>query len=316
MKDEWIVKSEDIPTDYGTYPGSRPVEELVKSGLVILDKWAGPTSHDVVSTVKKTLGISKAGHSGTLDPQVTGVLPVALENACKVMPALQHMPKEYVGIMYLHKETSLGKLEEAAKDFVGAIKQTPPLRSAVARKERTRKVYSFSILEKIGKNAVFRISCEAGTYVRMICHDLGRKIGGAHMKELRRTAAGRFTEENSVRMQDLADSYRFWKENGDEKIRDCILPVEAAVEHLGKIIVKDSSVHSVANGSPLYSQGISRLQKSIEKDGLVALLTLKGELIALGKANASGDEIAARRILAAKIDRVIMDRGAYPKIIS
>lgn len=315
MKEEWIVKSEDIPADYGTYPGSRHVEELVKSGLVILDKWAGPTSHDVVSTVKKILGINKAGHSGTLDPQVTGVLPVTLENACKVMPALQHLDKEYVGIIYLHKEIGLSKLEEAAKDFVGAIKQTPPLRSAVARKERTRKVYSFNILEKTGKNAVFRISCEAGTYVRMICHELGRKTGGAHMKELRRTRVGRFTEENSVRMQDLADSYSFWKENGDEKIRDCILPVEAAVEHLGKIIVKDSSVHSVSNGSPLYSQGISRLQKIIKKNDLVALLTLKGELIALGNANASGDEIASKRILAAKIDRVIMDRDAYPKLL-
>ena len=157
---------------------------------------------------------------------MTGVLPVTLENACKAMPALQHLDKEYVGIMYLHKEISLSELEEAAKDFVGAIKQTPPLRSAVARRERTRKVYSFEILEKIGKNAVFRISCEAGTYVRMICHELGRKIDGAHMKELRRTAAGRFTEENSIRIQDLADSYRFWKENGDEKIRDCILPVQ------------------------------------------------------------------------------------------
>ncbi len=233
-----------------------------------------------------------------------------------MIPALQGLDKTYVGIMYMHKDVGLDELNIVIKKFVGEIRQKPPLRSAVARKERTRKVHSFEILEKSGRDVAFRISCQAGTYVRMICHDIGRKTGGAHMKELRRTGVGRFTEAHLARIHDLADSYRFWKDSGDEGIRNFILPVEAAVEHLGKIIVKDTSVHSLANGSPLYSQGICRLQKGIKKGDLVALLTLKGELIALGRADADSEKISSGKTLAAKIERVVMEKGAYPRLTS
>ena len=113
-------------------------------------------------------------------------------------------------------------------------------------------------------------------------------------------------------MQDLADAYEFWKKSGDEQIRNFVLPVEAAVEHLGKIIVKDSAVHSVASGTPLYTTGISRVQEGIEANELIALLTLRGGLIAIGSSAMSSSEMLRKRGIAAKPDRVVLGRDAYP----
>ncbi len=310
---DWLIKSEEI-SQHGEYPGRRPIEKLIRNGMIILDKWQGPTSHDVSSQTKKVLGIEKAGHAGTLDPQVSGVLPILLGNAVKLMPALQRQDKEYVGIMKLHKDVSEEDLVKAAKKQIGDVRQLPPVRSAVARKERTRKIKYFDILERKGRDVLFKIGCEAGTYVRVVCHSIGKDVGGAHMSELRRTNAGRFTEKEAVRMQDLADAYHDWKESGSEEIRKIILPPEEAVEHLRKIIIKDSAVYSVSSGSPLYSQGISRIQKGIISGELIAVLTLKGELVSLSKASMSSEEMLNKKGIAAKTDRVIIEKGLYQKM--
>ena len=239
---------------------------------------------------------------------MSGLLPICLDNATKVMPALQGLDKEYVGVMQLHKDTQHEQLEAAAKKFVGKIKQMPPVRSAVARRERERNVYSFDIIEVDGRDVLFRINCQAGTYVRVVCHQIGRLIGGANMSELRRTRVGPFSEDSAVRMEDLADAHV-----EGESIRDFVLPVEEAVEHIKKIIIKDSSVFSVASGSPLYSTGISRIEKDITEGQLVAILTLRGELVALGTASMTSQEMM-KKGLAVKIDRVIIDRKLYPKM--
>ena len=310
---DFLIRSREISNpEYGKYPGVRSISEHIRNGIVILDKWSGPTSHDVTAIVKKIFGLKKTGHSGTLDPMVSGILPITLENACKVIPVLQHLDKSYVGVMHLHKEVSDKELQTAIKRFVGEITQLPPRRSAVARKERQRKVYSFDILDRKDKDVAFRVECEAGTYIRKLVSDLGKLIGGAHMTELRRTKVGRFDESKAVKIQDLVDAYEFWKEGKDETIREMILPIEAAIEHLGKIIVKDSAVPAVINGSPLYTQGICMIQKGIKKDDMVAVLTLKGELVALAKANMNSEEMLGRG-MAAKPDRVIMEKGAYPR---
>ena len=307
---EWLIENEVIE-----FKIERSVEELIRNGIIILDKWSGPTSHDVVSQVKKLFNLKKTGGAGTLDPMVTGVLPDTLENACKVIPALQGLDKEYVGVMHLHKDLSSEKLKEAMKKYVGEIKQTPPVRSAVARRERQRIVYSFEFLDRKDNDIAFRISCQAGTYIRVVCHQLGKDLGiGAHMKELRRIRAGRFIEQDCIKMQDIVDAYHFWKEEGDEEIRKLILTVEAAIEHLGKIIIKDSSIKSIVNGSPLYSNGIYNVQSSIKKDDLVALMTMKGELAALAKANVNAEEMLKNKGLAAKTDRVIMEKRDYSEI--
>ena len=308
---KWIIRSEEI-SRHGKYPGSRSINELLKNGIIILDKWQGPTSHDTVSIVKKLLGREKTGHSGTIDPLVSGVLIVTLDNACKVIPALQGQDKEYVGVLHLHKDVSMKELKETAKKYVGIISQTPPIRSAVKRQERKRRINFLEILQKKGKDVLFRVSCQAGTYIRVLCHQIGKDLGGGHMKELRRTSAGRFTEKNIVKIQDLADAYVEYKEHENEdELRKIILPVESAIEHLGKIIVKDSTVYSVANGSPLYSSGISRIEKAVKKSDMIALLTLKGELIALATAKEDAMNMKTKKI-AAKIDRVIITEN-YPK---
>ena len=308
----FLTKSYEISA-HGKYPAARTIDELLNSGILILDKWQGPTSRDVTASVKKALSLGKAGHSGTLDPEVSGVMIICLENACKIMPALQGLEKEYVGVMRLHKDVSENEIRKVVSAFTGKIRQKPPVRSAVARVERTREIYGLEIIEISGKDVLFRVKCEAGTYVRKLCHDIGLKIGGAHMSELRRTRAGRFTEEHACRMHDIVAAYAEWKKNGDETLRDFILPVEAGIEHLRKVIVKDSAVYSIANGSPLYDAGVSKAEKGIQKGDLVAVLTLRGELTSIGHADMTPEEMMKRKGIAVKTDRVIIDKAAYPK---
>jgi len=233
---------------------------------------------------------------------VSGVLPIAINNATKIMPALQKLDKEYVGIMRLHKDVSDKDLNNAVKRFIGRIKQTPPVRSAVARRERERMVYSFEIIERDDRNVLFKTHVESGTYIRVICHHVGGLLGGAHMAELRRTKVGSFFEKHVVKIHDLADAYVEWKENENVKnLEKLVLPIESAVRHVKKIEVKDSAVFSVLHGSPLYAQAIEKLDK-VEKDELVTVMN-KNKLLALGIVNA--DNINEKGIII-KIDRVIV----------
>lgn len=303
--EEWLIRSLQLTnSEYGKYPGSRSSAELIESGILILDKWQGPTSHDVTAIVKKTLGIKLAGHSGTLDPGVSGVLVIALGNATKIMPALAGLEKEYVGVIHFHKDVTDEQIENAIKGVTGKISQMPPKKSAVARRERQRDVYSFEILDRVERDVAFRVRCQAGTYIRVLCHEIGKSTGGAHMKELRRTKVGRFDESLCVKIEQLM---------GTKDFKGIILPLEAGIEHIKKIIIKDSAVFAVSNGSPLYTTGISRIQNGIEKGNIVAVLTLKGELVAIGKAEMTSLEMLKKKGMAAKIDRVVL-KGVYPKM--
>ena len=294
----------------GCNPEDRKTEEIVDYGVVNIDKPKGPTSHQVSDYVQRILGIKKAGHSGTLDPAVTGVLPVALGRATRIVQALLTTGKEYVGIMHLHKEVEEEKLRELIKNhFTGKIRQIPPLKSSVRRVERTREIYYFEILEAEGKDILFKVGCEAGTYIRKLCFDLGKKLGtGAHMAELRRTKAGPFTEETLFTLQDLIDAFYYYKnENNDKYLRKIIQPVENAVEHLPKIWVLDNAIESLCHGIDLKMPGISRLNSEIKNDDIVALMTLKNELIALGTAKAASEEILKKgKGIAVRTEKVFM----------
>ena len=281
----------------GSYPGARKTEDIISNGFLILDKWQGPTSHDVAATVRKILGVQKAGHSGTLDPQVSGVLPILLGKATKAMPALQRLDKEYVGVMHVH--TDIGEDELRKAMITGKITQTPPRRSAVARVQRQRTVHSFEILDIEGRDVAFSVRCDAGTYIRVLCHDIGKRIGGGHMKELRRTAVGPFTERRAVKTQQIVDAL------GKEEIRELIFPVEAAMEAVKKVFMRDAALKSVSHGMPLYAAGITRSQDSIERDDMVCMFSGRGEAVALGKAMMSGAEMARKPGMAVKTDRVL-----------
>ena len=318
-KDLWLIKSEEETDEsYGKRPSERTIEELVGSCVVVVDKHSGPTSHQVTAWVAEMFGLGKAGHAGTLDPAVTGVLPVALGDATKAMPVLMGLEKEYVGVMRLHKAVDEAVVRKTAAEFVGKIKQTPPVKSAVARKPREREIYFFDILEisDDGRDVLFRVGCEAGTYIRKLCHDVGRALDmGAQMTELRRTRAGSFTEQQSHSLIEVKDAYEFWKESGDEaQLRKIIIPVEYAILHVKRIFIKDSAIDAICNGSPLYAAGITRLQADIVRGETVALYSLKEELVALGIAKKTSEEMRkGKRGIVIRTDRVFMKKGTYPK---
>ncbi|MBI2583328.1 MAG: RNA-guided pseudouridylation complex pseudouridine synthase subunit Cbf5 [Candidatus Aenigmarchaeota archaeon] len=283
----------------------RSIGELLQNGMIILDKWTGPTSRDVVGILKKILELKKAGHPGTLDPPATGVLPVMLENATKVMPALQGLDKEYVAVMHMHRDFDEDEIKKKLAEFVGVIKQKPPLRSAVARVVRERRVYEANLLQKEGRNICVRIKCQAGTYIRLIAHDLGKKLGsGAHLKELRRTAAGPFTEQDAVKIQDVQDAYEKYKKGNIDAIKKIIRPVEDAVMHVKKVIIKDSAITNVKNGSPLFTSGLCSVSSNVRKGNMIAMMSLDGFLIALGIAKMDLIEMKKRGV-AVKTDRVM-----------
>ena len=312
-----LEKAKDTTNpNYGKPPEKRSVEELIRFGIINLDKPAGPTSHEVVAWVKKILEIEKAGHSGTLDPGVTGVLPVALMDATKVLQALLNAGKEYVAILHLHKEVPEDRIHEVFNLFVGPIYQRPPVRSSVKRKLRVRQIYYLEVLEIKGRDILFKVGCQAGTYVRKLCYDIGLLLGvGGHMKELRRTRTGPFREDDSlVTLHEVAEAYTLWKEEGNESmIRKVILPMERAVEHLPKIVIRDSAVDALCHGADLAAPGVLQVSTGISPGTLVAIFTLKGELVALAKAKMSTTEILkTNHGIVADVERVIMPPGTYP----
>jgi H/ACA ribonucleoprotein complex subunit 4 len=313
----WLIRAEEeTDPNYGKRPEERSVEELIKSSVIIVDKHAGPTSHQVTAWVKEIFSAKKAGHAGTLDPAVTGVLPVALENATKAMPVLMGLEKEYVGVMHLHKQIDENLLRQTCLDFVGKIVQVPPVKSAVARRPREREIKFFDILEIEGKDVLFKIGCEAGTYVRKLVHDFGKKLGiGAHMTELRRTRAGNFTEDQAHSLIEIKDAYEFWKDGDEKPLRKILIPVEHAILHVKKVFVKDSAIDSICHGSPVFVSGISRIQEGIVKGEAVAIYSLKEELVALGIAKMSSEEMHKKKKgLAIRTDRVFMEIGTYPSV--
>jgi H/ACA ribonucleoprotein complex subunit 4 len=312
-----IKADESTDVKYGCRPEERPIKEYIQNGVINLDKPRGPTSHQVVAWIKRILSINKAGHAGTLDPKVSGVLPVALENAVKALYAISKADKEYIGILKLHSHVDEEKIRGIIPYFIGDVYQRPPLRSAVKRVLRIKRIYNLEVLEVDGRNVLFHVKCESGTYIRMLCHHIGMLLGvGGHMQELRRIASGPFKEDSSlVTLHKLKDAYDIWLESGDETfLRKVIQPMEKLVENIPKIFVRDSAVDAICNGANLYAQGVVRLDSTIKKGSLVALMTLKNELIALGIALKTSLEIFEMDYGAvAKTIRVIMNRRIYPK---
>lgn len=319
MKHDLVVKSNSFTSpDFGCQPEDRPIEEYISKSVINLDKPSGPTSHEVDSWIKRILHCEKSGHGGTLDPKVTGILPVGIDDATRAIQLLLTAPKEYVCLMRLHSEISEDKIREVFNEFTGKIYQLPPVKSAVKRELRTRTIYYTTIYEIDGRDILFRIGCEAGTYVRTYCHNIGEALGvGAHMAELRRTQVGPFNEKNHlVTLQDVTDAYHFWIEDGDESfLRESLLPMERAADHLPKIIIKDSAVDAICHGADLGAGGISKLSDNIQINDFVAIESLKGELVAAGNALFSTDEIlSADSGFVVKTSKVFMKPGVYPRL--
>ena len=308
-----IRKTSETNPTFGLSPEKRSIEEIIPYGIVNIDKPRGPTSHQVSDYVQKILGISKSGHSGTLDPNVTGVLPIALGRGTRIVQTLLNAGKEYIALMHIHKDADEEKIKQCVGSFIGKIKQMPPIKSSVKRRMRQREIYYLDILEIDNRDVLFRVGCEAGTYIRKLIHDIGVKLNtGAHMAELRRTKAGPFDESTLATLHDLKDAYHFWKENKDESyLRKIIQPIENAVMHLPKIWVFDTAVETLCHGSELKVPGISKLEAGIKKGDTVAIMTLKSELICLGKSLMNSNQILGERGIAVKTEKVFMLTGSY-----
>ena len=245
-------------------------------------------------------------------------MPIGVGSATRVIQLLLIAPKEYVCLMRLHQDVDEKKVRAMFEKFTGKIFQTPPVKSAVKRELRARNIYYRTIHEIEGRDVLFRIGCESGTYVRTYCHNIGEALGcGAHMAELRRTKVGPFDEsENLITLQDLTDAYYYYAEEGDESyIRNVIMPMEVATEHLPKVIIRDSAVGAICHGADLAAGGIVSMSDNLQYNDVVAIMTLKGELVASAKALLGLDEIMnADSGIMFETDKVFMEPNVYPSM--
>jgi H/ACA ribonucleoprotein complex subunit 4 len=313
-----IVIDQDITDDaYGTYYDKRTLEQLLNYGLIILDKPPGPTSHETVAWTKRILKIPKIGHSGTLDPQVSGVLPLGLGEATKALGVLLYGPKEYHALGRIHSLPSKEKLDTVLDMFRGEIFQKPPQRSSVLRQTRTRTIYELELLEQKERLLLTRILCEAGTYIRKLYYDIGEILGpGATMIELRRTRVDQFYESDGlVTLHELANAFALWEEKKDDtKLMKMIKPVEYALSELKSVVIRDSAVDAMCHGAQLAIPGVLEISPNLRKGDIVGIYTQKGEAVALAESMMSEEEIRdATKGYAFETKRIIMAPNTYPK---
>ena len=247
------------------------------NGIIVVDKEKGYTSHDVVNVIRKVYGTRKVGHTGTLDPDATGVLPICIGKATKVCDMLTFSDKEYVARVCLGVETDTQdmsgevlnrcevsvtpeKLLEVCEKFKGEIEQIPPMYSAikiggqklcdlarkgveVERKPRKITIHNLEISDFDGVEFTMRVSCSKGTYIRTLCHDIGKSLGcGGAMKELRRTKASIFTLENSHTLDEL-------KSMDEESLRNHLMPIDSVFSDYPSLTISDEIKKRVCNGA-------------------------------------------------------------------
>lgn len=310
-----VKKEAETSPNYGKSPKERTVKEMLTYGVVNIDKPKGPTSHQVADYVKKILEIKKAGHSGTLDPAVTGSLVITLGKATRITQVLLTGGKEYLCLMHIHKPVEKKKIEKVMKEFIGEITQLPPVKSSVKRQKRKRSIYYMKILEIEEQDVLFYVGTQAGTYIRKLCHDIGQKLEvGAHMAQLIRTKVGHYDESTMVTLHELKDAYEFYKEGNEKELKKIIMQPETAIKNVPKIWVLDTTVDSLTHGADLNIPGISKLNE-FSKDEQVIILTLKDELVAIAESQLSSEEIMEKeKGLAAKTKKVFIQSEIYPKM--
>ena len=312
-----VTIDQDITNpEFGVNYDQRTTEQLLEYGLILIDKPPGPTSHEVVAWTKRILNISKAGHSGTLDPQVSGVLPLGLGEGTKALGVLLLGPKEYMALGRLHSLPSKEKLQQTLDLFKGEIFQKPPQRSAVVRQTRTRTIYELELLEQKERLILLRVLCEAGTYIRKLYYDIGEILSfGGSMIELRRSKVHQFSEDQLVTMHELSDAYSTWKESGDgSKLNNIILPIEHTLSEIKSVVIRDSAIDSLCHGAQLAIPGVLQISPNLKQNDLVAIYSQKGEVVALAEALLSESEIKENiKGYAFKTKRIIMKPNTYPK---
>ena len=328
-----IKSASYTPTACGSTPEARKIEDYLKYGIINLDKPSGPSSHEVVSYVKRILKAEKTGHSGTLDPSVSGNLLVCIERATRLVKSQQEMGKTYIAILQFNgwsdflKGKSVEdiaafplKIKSVAQTLTSPQLQRPPAEGcAVKRVLRVREIYALDVMEFDAQHGriLMRVDCESGTYIRVLCQHFGYLFGcDALMAELRRVRSGSLDESlNFVSLHDVLDAMWLYENKHDESyLRRVVQPLECLLTSYKKIIIKDSAVNAVSYGAPLLIQGIVRYSAGLQVGDQIVLVTTKGEAIALAQAQMSAADIAGlNHGMAAKPTRVIMDRNTYEK---
>ena len=296
-------------------PGDRSRSELGTFGVVNLDKPPGPSAHQVAAWVRDLVGVDRAAHAGTLDPKVTGCLPVLLGDATRMAQVFLEGVKEYVAVLELHGPVPTD-LESVVAEFQGPLYQKPPRKSAVTRRLRVREVHALEVLEARDRQVLLRLRCESGTYVRKLCHDLGLALGtGGHMGHLRRTATSPFDDASLVTMHDLADAVAFADEGDDAPLREAVEPGERALVHLPRVTIAPSAAEQVATGAPVYAPGVIDVDvaeepvaetgtgTSVERGALVACYAPDGSAVCLGRLVGDPD---AERGEVVELERVLV----------
>jgi len=241
----------------------KSIKELLEFSILNIDKPAGMTSFDVVERVQKIFGLRKTSHFGTLDPMVTGVLPVALNRACKLTGDFISHDKTYEGTMKFHKDVKLDDINKMIKEkFLGKIIQKPPVRSRVKRVEREREIYSFEITKEIlkGKEFGFITKVQGGTYIRKLVDDLGSAMGiNAHMASLRRLDAGLFSEKDKefITLENLEKI----KDN-EKELKEKLIPAEIVSKLYEVVQLKEKEVQGVLHGRKIEQDMIEDKIKS------------------------------------------------------
>jgi len=312
-----LIDQDITNEEFGTYYDKRNLEQLLNYGLIILDKPPGPTSHETVAWTKRILKIPKIGHSGTLDPQVSGILPLGLGEATKALGVLLLGPKEYHALGRFHSFPSTEKMQNILSLFKGPIYQKPPQRSSVLRRTRIRHIYELDLLEQKERLVLLRVLCEAGTYIRKLFYDMGEILGpGASMIELRRTRVDQFNEKtNLVTLHELANAFAIWEEKKDDsRLLKMIQPIEHALSEIKSVVIRDSAVDAMCHGAQLAIPGILEISQNLKKGDLVAIYTQKGEAVALAETTMDELEITEQtKGYAFQTKRIIMAPSTYPK---
>ncbi|XP_034531110.1 H/ACA ribonucleoprotein complex subunit DKC1 [Notolabrus celidotus] len=308
------------PLPNGCNPLKRNIQDYVRSGFINLDKPANPSSHEVVAWIRRILRVEKTGHSGTLDPKVTGCLIVCVDRATRLVKSQQSAGKEYVGIVRLHNAIeNEHTLARGLETLTGALFQRPPLIAAVKRQLRVRTIYESKLIEYDPERrlGIFWVSCEAGTYIRTLCVHLGLMLGvGGQMQELRRVRSGVLGEkDHMVTMHDVLDAQWQLDHNKDETyLRRVIFPLEKLLVSHKRIVMKDSAVNAICYGAKIMLPGVLRYEDGIEMNQDIVVITTKGEAICTAVALMTTAVISTcDHGVVAKIKRVIMERDTYPR---
>lgn len=293
--------------------GDPPIHLWERAGIIVIDKPRGPSSHEVAAWVGKILGC-QVGHSGTLDPQVSGVLLIMLGNAVRLAPLLLQHDKEYVCLMRLHGDADRDRIDAVAEEFTGRLYQRPPRKSAVKRNLRIREIHALEILDVNGRLVLFRVHCDAGTYIRSLCHHMGLALGvGAHMQELRRTRSGTFSEASMHTLFEVQDAAVAAREGDRSPLERLVVSVDAAVPELPLVVIREAAIDAICHGAALAGIGIIS-SMPFDKGGTVAVLSEKKEFVCLGEALVPSSSIVPGAPgLAIRPTAVFMQPGTYPR---